>query len=135
MSRENVELVRDSLNAWAEIDEGLAELDRIAEFWAPDVALTFEDAPRELHGVDAVLEWRADMAEPFDDWNYSPEKFLDAGGNRVAVTFHAHAKLRGTDDWVDWRYGIVYTVEEGLVTAAKMYTTQQNALEAAGLEE
>jgi ketosteroid isomerase-like protein len=135
MSEENVELVRDSLNAWVEIDEGLAEPSRAAEFWAPDVVLHFEDSPVALHGVDEFLKWRADMSAPYDDWSYSPEKILDAGGKRVVGTFHAHGKLRGTDDWVDWRYGIVWTVEEGLITEATMYTTQEKALEAAGLSE
>jgi ketosteroid isomerase-like protein len=137
VSGKNAEVVRDSLNLWVEIDEGLAEPDRMVEFWAPDITLSFEGGPEggELHSLEEMLEWRANMAEPYDDWNYSPEKILDAGEKRVVATFHARAKPRGSDAWVDWRYGIVYTVEEGLITDATMYPTQENALEAAGLRE
>ena len=137
MSEENVELVRNSLNLWVEIDEGLAKPDRMAAFWAPDVTLTFEGGPRagSIQGLDQMLKWRDDITEPFDDWSYSTEKILDAGGNQVVGTFHSQGKVRGTDDWVEMHYGLVYTVEEGLITEATMYTTQADALEAAGLSE
>jgi hypothetical protein len=36
MSEENVELVRQALNAWIEVDEGLAHTGRLYEFFAPD---------------------------------------------------------------------------------------------------
>jgi hypothetical protein len=44
-------------------------------------------------------------------------------------------RLRGSDSWIEWRYGIVYTVEEGLIRRGKVYATPEEALEAAGLSE
>jgi hypothetical protein len=134
----NVELVRNSLNAWIEVDEGLAEPSRMYEFFAPDMFFASDDMPeglRELHGIDAFLEWRADWIASFDDWWYRPEKILDAGANRVVGLFYQRGKLHGSDDWTQMRYGIVYYLEGGLITGGKLYVTPEGALEAAGLSE
>jgi ketosteroid isomerase-like protein len=141
MSEENVELVRQGLNAWIEVDEGLAEIDWLGEFFAPDSIIDMGDV-LEVAGAgksellaDEFLEWRAAWIDTFDDYSYGAEKILDAGGNDVAVTYHQRGKPRGSDSWVEWRYGIVYTVEDGLVTRGKVYSTPEETLEAAGLSE
>ena len=41
MSQENVELVRAALNAFAELDEGLIDPERLEEFFAQDAITTF----------------------------------------------------------------------------------------------
>ena len=137
MSRENVEVVRDALNAWIEVDEGLAEPDRLAEFFVPDAifAMGKRLGGAELRGVDEFLAWRATWIEPYEEWSYSAEKILDAGANRVVAMFHQRGKLRDSDSWLEWDYGIVYTVEEGLITRGEVYATPVEALEAAGLSE
>ena len=73
--------------------------------------------------------------EPYDDWSYEPEKILDAGANRVVVTLHQSGKPRGSDSWVEMHYGLVYTVEEGLISRIEFYATPEGALEAAGSRE
>ena len=85
--------------------------------------------------MDRFIEFRAAWMEPYDDWSYEPEKFLDAGSNRVLVLFHQSGKLRDSDSWVEMRYGIAYTVEGGLITGARMFLNHADALEAAGLSE
>jgi ketosteroid isomerase-like protein len=135
MSKEDVEVVRQFLAAFVEVDEGLAEPGRLSEFYAPEGTITLpEPMGGELH-VDQFIEFRAGWMEPYDEWDYKPEKFLDAGENRVLVLFHQRGKLRDSDSWVEMHYGIVYTVEEGLITGARMYLTPEQALEAAGLTE
>jgi ketosteroid isomerase-like protein len=138
MSQENVELVRSFLNAFFEADEGLVDPQRLEEFAARDTVATFSGFMQEettLRGVDEFLEFRAAWIEPYDDWSYEPEKILDAGANRVLVTLHQRGKPRGSDSWVEMHYGIVYTVEEGLIRRAEFYATPEKALEAAGLVE
>jgi hypothetical protein len=133
----NVELVRNSLNAWVEVDEGLAEPGRMAEFFAPDAAFAMDEnfaEGGELHGIHEFLEWRAGWIASFDDWWYRPEKILDAGANRVVGLFYQRGKLRGTDSWTEMRYGIVYDLDGGLISRGKMYLTPEGALEAAGLD-
>jgi ketosteroid isomerase-like protein len=141
MSEEKVEIVRQSLNAWIEVDEGLAHADRMYEYFAPDAVFETQDLPDfsgsggELHSIDEFLEWRATWIALFDDWSYRPEKILDAGGDKVVGTFFQRGKLRGSDSWVDMHYAIVYTVEEGLITRGRMYLNREEGLKAAGLAE
>jgi ketosteroid isomerase-like protein len=140
MSEENVVLVQEFLNAFIEVDEGLADASRLHPFFIQDATLdlsgAFEVAGKtETHGLDEFLEWRAAWIEAFDDYSYSPEKILDAGANRVVATFRQRGKPHGADSWVEMRYGFIYTVEDGLITRAKIYGTAEEALEAAGLSE
>ena|SRR5438093_5859136 len=141
MSRENVQLARAALNAFAELDEGLVGPERVAEFFARDTITTFwgfeaflgKQSP--LRGADEFLKLRAAWMEPYDDFSYEPVKIIDAGGNLVVVTLHQRGKPHGSDSWVEMEYGLVYTVEEGLITKCDFYATCEQALEAAGLRE
>ena len=138
MSQENVELVRAALNAFAELDEGLIDPQRVEEFFADDVITTFSGFgfldEQTLRGWE-FLEFRAAWMEPYDDFMYEPKEILDAGANRVVVTLHQRGKPHGSDSWVEMDYGIVYVVEERLIRRAEFYATPEEALEAAGLRE
>jgi ketosteroid isomerase-like protein len=141
MSQENVELARATLNAFAELDEGLVGRERVEEFIAQDVKATFSGfeaflgKQTTLRGGDEFLELRAAWMEPYDEFSYEPVRIIDAGGNRVVVTLHQRGKPHGSDSWVEMDYGMVYTVEEGLITRADFYATPEQALQAAGLRE
>jgi ketosteroid isomerase-like protein len=135
----NIEIVQQMLATFIEVDEGLVEPGRLEKFFAADAVLDMD--PRvaaedtRFQTIDEFIEWRTGWIEMFDDWSYTAERFLDAGANRVAVTFTQRGRLRGTSGWVDMHYGIVYTVEGGLITASRMYVTVNDTLEAAGLSE
>jgi ketosteroid isomerase-like protein len=138
MSQENVELARALLATFVEVDEGLVDPERLYEFIARDVVTTFSGLMQgdvTLHGGDEFLEWRTAWMEPYDDFDYEPEKILDAGANQVVVTLHQRGKPHGSDSWVEMRYALVYTVEGGLISRADFYADPEEALEAAGLRE
>ena len=141
MSQKNVELARAALNAFAQLDEGLIDPQRIYEFFARDVITTFSGfegflgKQNTLRGADEFLKLRAAWMEPYDDFSYEPVTFIDAGGNRVVVTLHQRGKPHGSDSWVEMDYGLVYTVEEGLIGRVEFYATPDEALEVAGLRE
>jgi ketosteroid isomerase-like protein len=138
MSQGNVELAWAALVAFAELDEGLVGPERVAEFFAQDAITTFSGILEErttLHGADEFLEFRAAWMEPYNDYSYEPVNIVDAGANRVVVTLHQRGKPHDSDSWVKMDYGLVYTVEEGLITRADFYPTPEKALEAAGLRE
>jgi ketosteroid isomerase-like protein len=88
-----------------------------------------------LHGADEFLEFRAAWMEPYDDFSYEPVKIIDAGGNQVVVILHQRGKTKGGDSWAEMDYGLVYTVDEGLIAQADFYATPEQALEAAGVSE
>jgi ketosteroid isomerase-like protein len=141
MSRKNVELAQAALNAFVELDEGLIDLQQMDEFFAQDAITTFSgfggfvDEQTTLHGADEFLKLRATWMEPYDDFIYEPVRIIDAEGNRVAVTLHQRGKPHGSDSWAEMDYGLVYTVEEGVIIRADFYATPERALEAAGLGE
>ena len=141
MSRENVEIVRAALNAFAELDEGLVGPEQVAQFFVQDPITTFSGfeaflgKQRTLHGADEFLKFRAAWMEPYDDFIYEPVRIIDAGANRVVATLYQRGKPHGSDSWVEMDYGLVYTIEERLISRADFYATPQNALEAAGLRE
>jgi hypothetical protein len=138
MSQENVEIVRQFLATFAELDEGLVGPERVLEFMAQDALCTFSgfgfEDERTLRGWE-FLEFRAAWMEPYDDFIYEPKRFLEARANRVVVTLHQRGKPHGSDSWVAIDYGIVYTVEEGLIRRADFYAPPKDALAAAGLSE
>ena len=141
MSKENVEIARAALNAFAELDEGLVGPEQVAQLFGQDPITTFSGfeaflgKQSTLHGADEFLKFRAAWMEPYDDFMYEPVRIIDAGANRVVVTLHQRGKPHGSDSWVEMDYGLVYTVEEGLIRRADFYATPQKALEAAGLSE
>ncbi len=141
MSQENVEIARAALNAFAQLDEGLIDPQRMEEFTSPDAITTFSGfegflgKQTTLRGGDEFLKLRAAWMEPYDEFSYEPVRIIDAGGNRVVVTLYQRGKPHGSDSWVEMEYGMVYTVEEGLITRADFYATPDQTLEAAGLRD
>src|SRR5204863_1381031 len=117
MSQEHVEIGRAALNAFAELDEGLIDRQRMDEFFAQDVIATvsgfevFLGKQTTVHGADEFLKLRAAWMEPYDDFSYEPVKIIDAGGDRVVVTLHQRGKPHDSDSWVEMDYGLVYTLE------------------------
>ena len=138
MTQENVDVVRQFLAAFAELDEGLVGPERVEEFIAQDAITAFSGFgfldEQTLRGWE-FLELRTAWMEPYDDFMYEAKKILDAGANRVVATMHQRGKPRGSDSWVELAYGIVYTVEKGLIRRAEFYAPPEKALEAAGLSE
>ena len=141
MSQENVEIARAALNAFAELDEGLVGPEQVAQLFGQDPITTFSGfeaflgKETMLHGADEFFKFRAAWMEPYDDFLYEPVRIIDAGANRVVATLHQRGKPHDSDSWVEMDYGLVYTVEEGLIRRADFYATPQKALEAAGLSE
>jgi ketosteroid isomerase-like protein len=136
MSGENVELARAALNWFAQLDEGLVGQEGWREFFTQDALATFSGFgfvdEQTFRGLE-FLEFRASWMEPYDDFLYEPTQILDAGESQVVVILHQRGKPRGSDSWVEMDYGMVYTVEGGLISRGDFYATPDHALEAAGL--
>jgi hypothetical protein len=138
MSQENVELVRAALNWFAQLDEGLVGPEGFGEFFTQDGLATFSGFgfmdEQTFRGLE-FLDLRASWMEPYDEWEYEPKEILDARGSQVVVFLHQRGRPHGSDSWVEMGYGIVYTVERGLISRAAFYATPEQALEAAGLKK
>jgi hypothetical protein len=142
MSQENVETLRGAVENFL---AGTGEFDReemlsrLAEDWDPEIELDSSEAPvldvsGVYRGTDAVrhfwLEWFA--AWETVEFDY---ELLDAG-ERVVMLMDL--RMRGRSTGIEVPFGKVawiFTYRNGLVVHQKLYMSQAEALEAAGLSE
>ena len=133
MSQENVEIVRDSVRAFAE--GGLAAM---AQFWAADIDWrAIEGAPDdvgEIRGPEALRGYFQDWIDTFDDIDLVVGELRDAGDGRVVATQHVTGRAKGERGRNGARYAVVYTVRGGKIVRGREYIDHV-ALEAAGLRE
>jgi ketosteroid isomerase-like protein len=133
MSQENVEVVRQALRA---MDQGL---DRVAEFWDPDIDWrAIEGAPDDIgvfKGRASLRHYYEQWYETFDELRGEPKELIDAGNDRVVAVMSVTGRMKGSEAEVEMRLGVVYTVRNGLIVRGREYATRDQALQAAGLSE
>jgi ketosteroid isomerase-like protein len=134
MSQENVEVVRDALEAL-----GRGGLDAMADYLTDDIDhRAIEGAPDDpgpIHGKDAMRAYAQDWLDTFDDFKYEPVELTDAGEDKViaVVRVSGRAKLSGVE--TDLTFAVVFTIRDGKIARGREYWTRDEALEAAGLSE
>jgi len=60
---------------------------------------------------------------------------IDAGDEYVVSVIRQRGRPRGSQSWVDLRFGVVWTVVEGEIKRGRVFRTAEEAREAAGLSE
>jgi ketosteroid isomerase-like protein len=132
MSAENVEVVRRALAA---MDR---RLERVVEFWAPDIDWrAIEGAPDDIgvfQGHEAMRRYYGQWYETFENIDSQTEELID-GGEHVVAILRVVGQMKGSDAKIDMRLGIVYTVKDGLIVRGREYASREEALAAAGLAE
>jgi ketosteroid isomerase-like protein len=135
MSEENVEIVRRMWHLW----EGGPDRGNPSVFSRDD--LVSKDAvlrpPTEVSssGEEGFREFYDRWTASFEEWTIRAQRVIDAGGDRVVVIAQQSATGKHSGVPVELRFGIVNTVKDGRITETAMYTTPEQALEAAGLRE
>ena len=129
MSEENVETVRSIYARWANGDFSAAD-------WA-DPGIEFK-GPEGEHGrgTDVMASRWRDWLGTVDGFTVVPEKFIDAGEDRVLVLTRFGG--RGSSSGApldDFSGGSLFTFSGEKVTRLALYTGTKEALEAAGLSE
>ena len=134
MSQENVEIVRDSLRAFAE--RGLGAM---AEFWTPDINWrAMEGAPDdvgEMQGREALRRYYQDWIDMFDNISVIPEELLDVDDVRVLAVQRVTGRAKASGVETELRYAVVYTLCDGKIARGREYIDRATALEAVGLRE
>ena len=134
MSRENVEIVRRSTDAYNRRD-----VDGMLALWAQDAVLDWSNARSFEAGVyRGHGEIRAFMEGFFASWDevrielvYGPAEVEDGLVIAENVTY-----MRGRDGIeVQARSAWLITIRDGKQTSLTLFQTKQDALEAAGLRE
>jgi ketosteroid isomerase-like protein len=131
MSEEDVDIVRRSLEA---LNEG--DTEGVLGLMDPDVELVTARAVLEgisYRGHEGFRQFVADMADDWEDYHPSSERFRDLGDGRVLVVgrFHARGKASGME--VDTPAAWVSEVREGKIVHVRFYADEAAALDALGL--
>jgi ketosteroid isomerase-like protein len=135
MAHENVEAVKDAMEAFNERD-----IDRLLEFadaeveWRPPAELPGASV---YHGHDGVRQAIADMLDAFGDLHAEPDRFIDADDRVVALyRWRGRGSTSGisVDDF-DVPVGVIATMNaDGFATDVRFFITWEKALETAGLD-
>ena len=143
MSEENLELSRAYFDEIARSgQQGLdprATVSKMAEFWAPEMEWDMSEAEApDIAGVYRGIEagsqlWR----EWFAAWETLQFEYeLVDGGDRVVALIDLRMRGRSTGIEVSLgKHAFVTTFKDGLMVHTKLYMSQSEALEAAGLSE
>ena len=139
MSRENVELVRDLLEAFARRDH-----ERAFDFYDPEiewdargVVTVTPDLAGVYRGHDGVRAYWRDWLSAWRDLAFEVED-VRSGGDGQVVALIANQRQWGRYSGVETRvppYGLVFTIRNRKVTRWCAYPNQKAALDAAGLSD
>jgi ketosteroid isomerase-like protein len=90
---------------------------------------------RVYRGHAGVREfWRA-WAGTWDDFEFSIDKIVDAGGGEVVVRVNQAGTGRGSRVAVSFQFGQVWTVRDGTIVRHCAFPDFEQALAAVGLSE
>jgi ketosteroid isomerase-like protein len=132
MSEENVEIMRDALDAF-----GAADVERLLQFMDPEIKFEPHLALLEgnYRGHDGVREFMADAFETPEASVLRIDRDFRDLGDRVLVsgTFY----IRGGASGIEYEapFAILARVREGRIVHLKDYVNRTEALEAAGVRE
>jgi ketosteroid isomerase-like protein len=128
MSQENVDLVRDAIEAFNRVDlEWL--LERIEENFVLDWTRSMSPLSGIYRGPDGVAEFIREQWNTFEEFAIEPLEFIDRGRHVVVPNT---LRARGRDGiQVSVNNAHVYTVENGRPSGVVMYQQLDEALAAA----
>jgi ketosteroid isomerase-like protein len=90
---------------------------------------------RIYHGHAGVREFWRGWAGTWDNFEFSIDNILDAGGGEVVVRVHQAGTGRGSHAPVSFDFGQVWTVSNGMVVRFRAFPDFAQALKAVGLSE
>ena len=136
MSQENVEIVRRAVEAARPNPH--PDYDAINALFHPDhqlVSLTQRVEGGVAEGARGFRDWIADNDEAWERWDSEIEGVRSIDDNRVLVDWKiiGVSKLGGVP--VEQFLTGIYTVREAKIARTELYSSRQQALEAAGLSE
>jgi ketosteroid isomerase-like protein len=129
MSEENVELVRRGYEAYARGD-----LEAVLGDFSPDL-VTFRSDPdgATFHGREGFLEAVSEWVEDFEEFDFTPLEFTDAGNDCVLVHLRQRAVGAQSGAPIEGEFWFVHTIRDGAVVRLDMFIEERQARQAAGL--
>ncbi len=133
MSRENVEVVRRSMEAFRGGD-----WENAMTAFHPDVV--WEETPSlgpdaaTYRGINAVRDALQSWTSRWEDYSYSVSRYAEAGDD-VVVLIKERGRGRASEATVQRETGEVHTFRDGKVVRTRLFGSWREALQAAGLSE
>jgi ketosteroid isomerase-like protein len=134
MSQENVDVVRAAFDAFTRGDT-----EAVLQLCAEDIEIT--QAP-ELPGVSprqyghpGVLEAFAIWPEQWDEYRIESMRVVADPGEHVVVTTQQRGRGKQSGVEVDMEFAFLFAVREGKIAEWRIFVSEDQALEAAGLGE
>jgi ketosteroid isomerase-like protein len=143
MSQENVEVVRnalDAFNAFCRSEHG-SLWDTAAEVYDPQVEWhwhdeqTIPDVPQHLRGVAELIESLEQFRTAWIGLSVEPLEFIEAPGDRVLTLIRQRGRGRESGVSITFHFFFVWTIRKGKVDNLELFRHRSDALEAVGLSE
>jgi ketosteroid isomerase-like protein len=131
MSRTNLELVQAAFDAYFRGDESA-----LLVLVAGDVVITqFPEQvdAGEYHGHEGFRQVMADWTGSWDDWSIEIVSAREVG-NRVLATALQRGRGMGSGAPMEAQAIFVFTVRDGLIARWEMFSSEEQALTAVGLD-
>jgi ketosteroid isomerase-like protein len=132
MSEENVELVRSAYEHAQATGQVHAQV--LARDFVWDMSNFSGWLEQQFYeGVDGAQSFLDDWGEAWVDWEFEIEDIHDADA-KVVVVVHQWGRARTTGMALDMVFAQIWTIGDGRLTRADMYSDPSEALKAVGLE-
>jgi ketosteroid isomerase-like protein len=89
--------------------------------------------PGVYEGHDGFRRFVQEVDEVSEDFRIEPLEFIDAGRDKIVVSYLVRGRGKGSGVDVKLPSTSVYTLRDGKLIEARMYREHGEALEAAGL--
>ena len=129
MSQENLEIIRRGYEHFEATRQIRAHPDLV---W--DVSNLGWPDQQVYRGPEGAMQFNAEWADAWHDWEIEPEEYIEAG-ERVVVVINQRGRSKATGIPVDMRFAQVWTLRDGQGIRMQMYASVEEALEAAGLSD
>jgi uncharacterized protein len=134
MSQENVEIVREAMDAFNRRD-----FDAFVPRFQPDVEWDdsegFPGVGGVYHGRAGVREWWETWLEAWESFHFEIEEITEGSGDRVLFGGLGTGRGKGSGVETQARTWYVLWFEDGKLAGRKLFWTRDDAIEAAGLRE
>jgi ketosteroid isomerase-like protein len=132
MSQENVEIVREMLDAFnrGDYEASLAFLDEHVEWHDPPHV----PGAGVHRGPEEVRRWFLRWMGAWESYTAEAEELIDAGDQVVVVHYErGRGKVSGAE--VDQRFANLFDLRDGRIVSRRPFLDRTEAVEAAGLSE
>jgi ketosteroid isomerase-like protein len=127
MSQQNVEIIKRGYEQFGTTGEIRADPGLV---W--DVSNLGWPDQQVYTGPAGAMQFNAEWAAAWDDWEMEPEDYIDAG-ERVVVILTQRGRSKATGIPVEMRFAQVWTLRDGQGIRMQLYASVEEALEDVGL--